>query len=67
MASSKKAGSKAGPVRRKQVRKEDQIRLRVTAEQKEILVRAAEKDGSGLSFWLLQAGLRAARALEEKS
>jgi uncharacterized protein (DUF1778 family) len=39
----------------------------VTAEQKEILVRAAEKDGSGLSFWLLQAGLRAARALEEKS
>lgn len=66
MATTKKAASKAGPVRRKQVRKEEQIRLRVTAEQKEILVRAAEKDGSGLSFWLLQAGLRAARALDEK-
>ena len=67
MASSKKTASKADPVRRKKVRKEEQIRLRVTAEQKATLARAAEKDGSGLSFWLLQAGLRAARALEEKS
>jgi uncharacterized protein (DUF1778 family) len=65
MATTKKAAPKA-PVRRKQIRKEESIRLRVTAEQKAVLSRAAEKDGSGLSFWLLQAGLRAARALEEK-
>jgi uncharacterized protein (DUF1778 family) len=66
MATTKKAAAKAAPVRRKQVRKEESIRLRVTAEQKAILTKAAAKDGSGLSFWLLQAGLRAARALEEK-
>jgi uncharacterized protein (DUF1778 family) len=66
MATTKKAAPKAEPVRRKKVRKEEQIRLRVTAAQKAVLARAAEKDGSGLSFWLLQAGLRAARALDEK-
>lgn len=48
--------------------KAEVIRLRVTTEQKQILVRAAETDaeygGSGLSMWLLQVGLRAARAIE---
>jgi uncharacterized protein (DUF1778 family) len=48
--------------RRKEVRKEDSIRIRVTAEQKEILNVAAERDGQGLSSWLLAAGLRAARS-----
>jgi uncharacterized protein (DUF1778 family) len=48
--------------RRKEVRKEDSIRIRVTAEQKEILNAAAARDGQGLSGWLLAAGLRAARS-----
>jgi uncharacterized protein (DUF1778 family) len=47
--------------RRKEVRKEDSIRIRVTSEQKEILTAAAERDGQGLSGWLLAVGLRAAR------
>jgi uncharacterized protein (DUF1778 family) len=49
------------PQRRKAVRKELTIHLRVTAEQKETLAAAAERDGQGLSSWLLAAGLRAAR------
>lgn len=64
MMTSKKASAKADPKRRKSIRKDEQIRIRVTAEQKELLTRAADKDGSGLSFWLLQAGLRAARAMD---
>jgi uncharacterized protein (DUF1778 family) len=65
MATKKKAAAKVEPKHRKAVRKEQQIRLRVTEEQKAILTKAADKDGSGLSFWLLQAGLRAARAQDE--
>jgi uncharacterized protein (DUF1778 family) len=49
------------PQRRKPVRKEETIRLRVTTEQKQILVEAAERVGSSLSTWLLSVGLRAAQ------
>lgn len=44
-----------------ELRKDESIRIRVTAEQKETLVQAAEKDGQGLSQWLLRLGLREAR------
>jgi uncharacterized protein (DUF1778 family) len=54
---------KAEPIRRKEVRKEDQIRIRVTAEQKMLLTEAAEKAGAGLSSWLLIVSLREARKL----
>jgi uncharacterized protein (DUF1778 family) len=43
--------------RRKEVRKEDSIRIRVTAEQKQKLTEAAERAGLGLSSWLLMVGL----------
>lgn len=46
--------------RRKEVRKEDSIRIRVTAEQKQTLTEAAERSGLGVSSWLLSVGLRAA-------
>jgi hypothetical protein len=51
----------AGPVRRKAVRKEALIPVRVTAAQKRILVTAATKAGLGVSPWLLMLGLRAAK------
>lgn len=57
---------KAEPTRRKETRKEDQIRIRVTAEQKAILGDAAEKAGLGVSGWLLSLGLREARELSRK-
>jgi uncharacterized protein (DUF1778 family) len=47
--------------RRKQVRKEDSIRIRVTDEQKRLLTDAAEKRGLGVSTWLLTLGLEAAQ------
>jgi uncharacterized protein (DUF1778 family) len=46
---------------RKAVRKEDSIRLRCTAEQKEILTEAATRAGLGVSGWLLSIGLREAQ------
>ena len=45
--------------RRKEVRKEDSIRIRVTEDQKRILTDAAEHAGLGVSSWLLTVGLRA--------
>jgi uncharacterized protein (DUF1778 family) len=45
----------------KAARKEDSIRLRCTEEQKERLMAAAERDGQGVSSWLLALGLREAR------
>lgn len=62
-AKAPKRSPKAEPVRRKEVRKEDQIRIRVTTEQKTLLTQAAEKAGAGLSSWLLIVGLREARKL----
>jgi uncharacterized protein (DUF1778 family) len=46
---------------RKQVRKEDSIRVRVTTEQKKTLEDAAERAGLGVSSWLLTTGLRIAK------
>jgi hypothetical protein len=50
--------------RRKEVRKEDSIRIRVTAEQKEMLTDAATRAGLGVSSWLLMVGLREANKTE---
>ena len=55
---------KSRPKRRKTIRKEESIHIRVTAEQKETLQAAAERDGSGLSVWMLAAAMRAARQQE---
>jgi uncharacterized protein (DUF1778 family) len=49
------------PKRRKQVRKEDSIRIRVTTDQKQTLTEAADRAGLGVSSWLLAIGLRAAQ------
>ncbi len=43
-------------------RKEEVIRLRCTEEQKNTLTEAAERNGLGISGWLLMVGLRAAKA-----
>jgi uncharacterized protein (DUF1778 family) len=47
--------------RRKEVRKEETVRIRVTTEQKETLTEAATQAGLSLSSWLLAVGLRAAQ------
>lgn len=47
---------------RKAVRKEEDIRLRVTAGQKQTLTEAAERAGLGVGTWLLMLGLREAGA-----
>jgi uncharacterized protein (DUF1778 family) len=41
------------------------VRMRVTAEQKQALNKAAEREGLELSAWLRRAALRAAGALPE--
>ncbi len=41
-------------------RKENQIRVRVTAQQKKTMAAAAERAGLELSTWLRTVGLRAA-------
>jgi len=46
--------------RRKRVRKEENVQIRVTKEQKATLARAAEKAGLGLSSWMLTITLAAA-------
>lgn len=45
----------------KAARKEFTLRLRVTAEQRRVLLAAAERDGLDLSGWLRSLGLRAAQ------
>lgn len=47
--------------RRKAVRKEAHINVRLTDAQKDILTAAAEQSGLGVSSWLLSLGLREAR------
>jgi uncharacterized protein (DUF1778 family) len=47
--------------RRKKIRKDLGIQIRVTAEQKETLVTAATKAGTGLSTWMLITCLKAAQ------
>jgi uncharacterized protein (DUF1778 family) len=44
-------------------RKEEIVRFRVTDEQKEAFLSAAEKEGLDVSAWLRQLALRAAGAL----
>lgn len=43
--------------------KDDVVRMRVTADQKQALADAAARDGLELSAWLRQLALRAAGAL----
>lgn len=50
--------------RRKDVRKDQDIRIRVTAEQKETLTDAATRAGLGVSSWMLMLGLREATKTE---
>lgn len=50
--------------RRKETRKEDSIRIRVTTEQKQKLVDAAERAGLGVSSWMLTVSLREAGRTE---
>jgi len=68
MTAKKKA--KPEPERRKAVRKDKGILIRVTEAQKEALTKAAGKEGLGLSSWLLSVALReitrAANAANEK-
>jgi uncharacterized protein (DUF1778 family) len=48
----------AAKKRRKAVRKDKGILIRVTGAQKEALTEAAEKAGLGLSGWMLSVALR---------
>lgn len=48
--------------RRKEVRKDQDIRIRVTEEQKQTLTDASTRAGLGVSSWLLMLGLREAGA-----
>jgi uncharacterized protein (DUF1778 family) len=56
------------PVPRKpeELRKNDSIRIRVTAAQKAQLGAAAARDGLGVSSWLLTLGLREAQRAERR-
>ncbi len=65
-AKPKKPPKAESMTRRKEVRKEDQVRIRLTEEQKVILTEAATKAGLGVSSWLLSIGLREARKLNDK-
>jgi len=49
--------------KRAKVLKDDVVRMRVTAEQKQALEEAAGRAGLELSAWLRQLALRAAGAL----
>jgi uncharacterized protein (DUF1778 family) len=51
----------AKKARRKQVRKEAHINIRLTEEQKDELTVAATHAGLGVSSWLLVTGLQEAR------
>jgi len=67
MPTAKKPSPKAEPTtRRKEVRKEDQVRVRLTTEQKMELTEAATKEGVGVSSWILLVSLREARRLNKK-
>lgn len=57
------ARSKA-PRRRKAVRKDEVLQLRLTREQKQTLTNAAQAEGLAVSSWLLSVGLKAAREVE---
>ena len=46
------------PKRRKAVRKEQNVHIRVTSEQKEAIETAAERSGLGASSWMLMLAMR---------
>ena len=46
--------------------KEEAINVRCTSEQKELLEEIAAYTGVGVSTWLLQVGLRAARTEQDQ-
>lgn len=48
----------AKPKRRKSVRKESNIHIRVTETQKDAITAAAEKAGLGASSWMLMLAMR---------
>jgi uncharacterized protein (DUF1778 family) len=60
-----KTKKKLRPVLAPRPLKDDVVRMRVSAEQKQALLEAAERQGLELSVWLRQLGLRAAGALPE--
>jgi len=57
----------AKKARRKAVRKEAHINVRLTDEQKDELARAATHTGLGVSSWLLATGLREARKIAKEA
>jgi hypothetical protein len=57
-----KTESKTEPDRRKEVRKEESMRIRVSKPDKDVLERAAARVGLGVSAFVLSAALERARA-----
>jgi uncharacterized protein (DUF1778 family) len=57
------AKRKARAAGRPKVKKDEILRVRISAEQKQALITAAERDGLELSTWVRQVALRAAGAL----
>lgn len=57
----KKTAKTGRPEKPKEDRKDDVIRVRVTAEQKAKLTAAAERAGSDVSTWLRMIGIREAQ------
>lgn len=53
--------------RRKAVRKDKGILIRVTEPQKTVLTEAAEKAGLGLSSWMLSVALREIQRIENEA
>jgi uncharacterized protein (DUF1778 family) len=64
MTAKKKA--KPEPERRKAVRKDKGILIRVTEPQKKALTEAADKTGLGLSGWMLSVALREIQRVENE-
>lgn len=65
MSAPKRSSKKAATGERRKPeedRKADLIRVRVTAEQKQILSRAADRAGLDLSSWLRSVGLASAES-----
>ena len=57
--------AKSSKKRPTKVLKNDVVRMRISADQKQALTDAAARDGLELSAWLRQLALRAAGALRE--
>ena len=59
--------AKRRAAKRPKVRKDEILRVRISAEQKDSLIAAAERDGLELSTWLRQVALRAAGVLPSRA